>query len=218
MSIGRSLVIGIATLTVLTVLSITYVLTRNADKMVGKINTQLVEMSGKQKDQLSDMLISEQKELANVLTSQRDQNSKLSGTVASQFGILSQDLEKLTSSMGEKRAELEGKEIGARIQILMDSFVVTAKTLAQALAAYKMSCDKEGISPDRETLDTMLVNVLKVSPGAMAIWNVWGENALDGKDQVYIDAYNKYIAEHDGKVVRGLDALALGPDAMNARP
>ncbi|MGL4942284.1 MAG: methyl-accepting chemotaxis protein [Thermoguttaceae bacterium] len=217
MTIGRSLILGMTVLTILTVVTITYVLTHNTSLMVGAINSQLAAASVQQDAQLATMLVAEEAECNKVLATQKTQNEKMVTTFSQHFGQLSSDMGKLTSEMGARQAELEGREVGAKIQLLMDSFVITSKTLSEALASYKMSCDREGKLPEREAVDAMLVNVLENTPGALAIWNVWGENQLDGRDQEYINYYNQYTTQR-GKAPRGLDALAMTPEERQKRP
>ncbi|MDR0336192.1 MAG: methyl-accepting chemotaxis protein [Planctomycetaceae bacterium] len=195
----------------------TYILTRNAGKMVGVINTRLAEMSETQKGQLTEILTVQEKKLAEILAAQKQQNENMSKTIGNQFVELGRGMGKLTADMGERQAELEGKEIGAKIQLLVDSFVTASLTLSESLGAYKRSCDLAGAAPDRKALDLILWDVLSASPGAIAIWNVWGENALDGKDKEYADIYKKYLAEH-GKIPRGADALAMEKTKMDQRP
>ena len=206
MSIERKLIFGMVSLSFATVVLLTLILTYNAQNMATATGEQLKTM----------------------LESQRETNRNLLTEIDTGFSELSGSMGNLTSSMGEKQAELEGKIIGGEIQKLVDSFVAQSRVLSEALSAYKNSCDLSGTVPDRRVLDTILQEVLEATPEALAIWNVWGENALDGKDQEYSDAYHKYLAGHPElpvdeesnirKIPRGIDALKMTPQARNARP
>ncbi|MCL2306028.1 MAG: methyl-accepting chemotaxis protein [Planctomycetaceae bacterium] len=228
MSIGHKVIFGTLGLTVLTVISITWGLTRNTDHMVGKIDERLVQLSGTQKDQLDKMLESQRGLLSKILHSQEKKNDDVAQTISSQFNKLSVDMGEKISAMGTEQAKQIGVSIGAKVQTMVDSFVVSARTLSESLGAYKRFCDQTQTVPDRRALDMILLSVLEASPQAIAIWNVWGENALDGKDQEYIDVYHQYLADHpdlsideDTKepyIPRGADAIAMGKEAMNARP
>ncbi|MDR0337224.1 MAG: hypothetical protein LBI18_09055, partial [Planctomycetaceae bacterium] len=62
----------------------TYILTRNAGKMVGVINTRLAEMSETQKGQLTEILTVQEKKLAEILAAQKQQNENMSKTIGNQ--------------------------------------------------------------------------------------------------------------------------------------
>jgi PAS domain S-box-containing protein len=188
MNVGRSLIFGILILTILTVAAVTTVMTRNANSMVSGIKTQLTDL-----------------------------NNTVKQTIDNGFDTLTKHLGDKTADMGQEQARLTGEQIGAEIQLLVDSFVVSSRTLSDALRAYKQSCDTAGTVPDRNTLDMILLNVLQSTPKAIAIWNVWGENKLDGKDAEYKKIHDDYETEH-GDVPRNLDAYKMGTEKMNARP
>ena len=205
MNIRSQLVLGVVSLSFVTVVVLTSILTFNADRMA-KMSEQ----------QIQTMLAAQQKAEDGLL-------QKISGD----FTKLSDSMGDLTSELGEKQAELEGKIIGEELQRLVDIFVVRSRTLSESLGAYKRSCDLAGTLPDRQTLDMILTDVLESSPGAIAIWNVWGENMLDGRDEEFSAVYHQYLVDHPefvdaeatkSKIPRGADALAMTPEARNARP
>ena len=217
MNVGRSLIFGILILTFLTVAAITAVLTRNAAVTATNIKIQLDKFNDMRKKQLEDMLASQQTMLADAAVAQKNQSEMVKQTIGTGFETLTTELAKKTADMGQEEARLVGEQIGAQIQILVDSFVVSSRTLSDSLGAYKRSCDLDGTVPDRNVLDMILLDVLISTPKAIAIWSVWGENKLDGKDKEYKDIYNAYIAEHK-EVPRNHDAYKMGTQAMNARP
>ena len=217
MNIGRSLIFGIIVLTFLTVVAITGVMLKNSGTMVAGIKTQLSGLGNEEKNQLDELLRFQKTLLEKAAGDQEKQSKKVGDTIAAGFGTLIEDMGNKTSDMGEKQALKIGEHIGCQIQMLVESFVITSRTLSESLSAYKRSCDLAGVLPDRRALDMILYNVLQTTPKAIAIWNVWGENALDGKDQEYIDIYKEYIAQH-GSVPRGPDASKMDVAARNARP
>ena len=222
MNISRSLIFGILALTFLTVATITVVMTRNTATMIGNIKTQITELGNAETLQLTS-LFTTQKTLREDAANQQKERGEMDGkSIALGFNRLTTDMGNKTSKIEEENARLIGEQIGSQIQLLVESFVITSRTLSESLSAYKRSCDLSGTIPDRRVLDTILLNVLQSSPKAIAIWNVWGKNALDGKDQEYIDLYQEYIRQNGYKeqkdVPRGIDALKMGAEAMNARP
>ncbi|MDR0521159.1 MAG: methyl-accepting chemotaxis protein [Planctomycetaceae bacterium] len=217
MNVGRSLIAGILVLTFFTAAAMIWVMTRNSRIMVDGIDARLVQLNETQKKQLDEMLASQKITLENSAAVQDEESRRIEINISGHFDKMTAGLGKQISEMGETEARLTGENIGGKIQVLVDSFVVTARTLSESLSAYKRSCDVAGIVPDRKTLDMMLTDVLKASPKSLAVWNVWGENALDGKDKEHIDAYQAYV-QANGSVPRGADALKMDAAAMNARP
>jgi len=217
MNIGRSLIFGILTLTILSVVAIATVMVRNTNTMIEDIETQLTKLGNTEKQQLADLLVSQKALLTETAKTQEQKGSEFAKTIGEGFGTLTTNMGKKTSEMEREQARLIGEQIGAQIQRLVESFVVTSRTLSKSISAYTQSCDLAGITPDRRVLDKIFLNVLEASPKAIAIWGVWAENALDNKDQEYIDIYNAYMSKHDS-VPRGLDAWKMGAEAMNARP
>jgi len=217
MNIGRSLILGILFLTFLTVAAVTGIMVRNTDTMVSDIRVQLDHLATTEQKQLSELLVSEQNLIAGVAKVKREQGQNIAKNIGSKFEKLATDMGQKTSEMGEEQARLVGEQIGDQIRLLVEPLVITSRTLSDALSAYKRACDLAGIVPDRRTLDLLLNNVLAGTPNAIAIWNVWGENALDGKDQEYIDIYHEYVARH-GAVPRGSVAATMDIAARNARP
>jgi len=206
MSIRLQLVLGIVSLSFLTVLVLVAMLTFNAERMATTSNERFQAMFASEQ-RIGDDLLSK---------------------IGNDFTELNNSMGTLTSEMGEKQAELMGELIGAEIQKLVDSFVVSSRTLSESLGAYKHACDLAGVLPDRRALDMILNNVLEALPGALAVWNVWGANALDGRDQEYIDAYYQYLTDHphlpldeetqEPEIPRGADVLKMTPEERNARP
>ena len=222
MNVSRSLIFGILALTFLTVIAITWVMVRNTSMMITDIRTQLNNLGETEREQLTKMLESQQTMLATSAASQKEQGKTITQSIGDNFETLTDSMSKRTSDMGKEQAQLIGEQIGYQIQLLVESFVTTSRTLSETLSAYKRACDLAGIIPDRRALDMILYNVLDASPKAIAIWNVWGENALDGKDHEYIEMYNDYLKQYGHKkmddIPRGLDALKMGAETMNARP
>ena len=217
MNIGRSLIFGVLTLTILSVVAIATVMVRNTGTMVAGIKTQLTALGETEKKQLAKLLVSQKSLLAETAKAQEQKGTEFSKTIGDGFGTLTKNLGEKTSDMGKEQARLIGEHIGTQIQLLVNSFVTSSRTLSDSISAYKQSCDQTGMTPDRRVLDMILLNVLESSPKAIAIWNVWGVNALDGKDQEYIDIYENYMSKHES-VPRGDDALKMKPEAMEARP
>lgn len=72
-------------------------------------------------------------------------------------------------------------EVKAQIEIALNA----ARTVAQMFKGVKIL----GTLPSRDVLNAMLKQVLEDNPEFMAIWSVWQPNALDGKDQEFVDGF-----------------------------
>jgi methyl-accepting chemotaxis protein len=93
--------------------------------------------------------------------------------------IRSNDMAKRSSFKEAKQTALNyGNYVKAEIEVGMDS----ARALAQACEGLK---NAEKI--DREALNSMLKNVLEENQNFLAVWSVWEPNALDGKDDEFIN-------------------------------
>lgn len=87
----------------------------------------------------------------------------------------------------------------------LDVAVDTVRTLSYTFQAMKLSNNV-----NRETMDNILINVLKDNPKFIATWTLWEPNALDGRDTEYIGkaGYDKtgrfipYWSRQNGEVHR----------------
>ena len=75
--------------------------------------------------------------------------------------------------LAEEMAENYGHQVKAEIEVAMDA----TRTLAQTFKGMKNVDDV-----DRETLKSILKNVLEENPQFVGTWTCWEPNALDGKD------------------------------------
>ncbi|OQY12364.1 MAG: hypothetical protein B6I31_03270 [Desulfobacteraceae bacterium 4572_19] len=80
----------------------------------------------------------------------------------------------------EEMAFRYGSETQANLELAMDA----ARTIAHAFAGIKQA----GNLPDRQTMDLILMQVLEQNPEFVGVWSCWEPNALDGKDQEFINA------------------------------
>lgn len=78
----------------------------------------------------------------------------------------------------DETANRYGTYVKAEIEVAMDS----ARTLTRTFESMKIS----GIT-DREVMNNILKHVLKDNPHFIAIWACWEPNALDGKDNEFIN-------------------------------
>ncbi|UNK19674.1 methyl-accepting chemotaxis protein [Paenibacillus sp. N3/727] len=90
----------------------------------------------------------------------------------------------ITNSTSMKSAisltETAGEKIAANVQNNLDKSMGTARTLAHSFEVMK----KKG-NTDRETVNTIIKNVLEKNESYLAAWTIWEPNAFDGKDQQY---------------------------------
>ncbi len=82
-----------------------------------------------------------------------------------------------------------GNNVDAEIEDVMGS----ARTLAQSFEGLK----NNNIN-DRKIFDSMLISILRANPDFVGVWSCWESNALDGKDEDFIntkgsDGTGRYI-------------------------
>ena len=97
--------------------------------------------------------------------------------------VVSQKTSTLAGNMAiESAGETAGKTAN-KIRIDLEVGMDAARTLAQSLEGMK----KRGVPP-RDMVDGILKNVLEQNPSFIGAWTCWEPNALDGRDQDFINA------------------------------
>ena len=81
-------------------------------------------------------------------------------------------------------------ETKASLELAMDA----ARTIAHAFAGIKQADN----TPDRRIMDLILMQVLEQNQGFVGVWSCWKPNALDGKDQEFVntkgsDSSGRYV-------------------------
>ena len=79
----------------------------------------------------------------------------------------------------KEMAYRHGNQVQASVEVALDA----ARTLAHSLEGMK----KRGVPP-RDMIDGILKNVLEQNPSFIGAWTCWEPNALDGRDQDFINA------------------------------
>ncbi len=107
----------------------------------------------------------------------------------------------------EQLCEEMGYRYGAVTQAKLEVAMDTARTLAFTFEAIKLTG-----TPDRKMLDSIHKQVLTKYPDFMAVWSYWESNALDGKDQDFI---NTRGSDQSGRYIpywyRESGSVALDP-------
>ena len=95
------------------------------------------------------------------------------------LSIKSVDMVK-TSAYGiaEETASKNGNYVRAELEVAMD----TVRTLSYTFQEMKLSREV-----NRDTMNEILINVLKDNPQFVATWTLWEPNALDGRDAEFIN-------------------------------
>ena len=95
------------------------------------------------------------------------------------LSIKSVDMVK-TSAYGiaEETASKNGNYVRAELEVAMD----TVRTLSYTFQEMKLSREV-----NRDTMNEILINVLKDNPQFVATWTLWEPNALDGRDAQFIN-------------------------------
>ncbi|MDY6789753.1 MAG: methyl-accepting chemotaxis protein [Thermodesulfobacteriota bacterium] len=97
--------------------------------------------------------------------------------------IITQQSSTLAGKMAiESATETAGKMAG-RVLAELEVGMEAARTLSQSLEGMK----KRGVPP-RDMIDGILKNVLEQNPSFVGVWTCWEPNALDGRDQDFINA------------------------------
>ncbi len=86
---------------------------------------------------------------------------------------------KMSFEETEQIAKNYGNYVKAEIEIAMDA----SRTLAQTFEGLK---NAENV--DRETLNSILKNILEENQNFIAVWTCWEPNSLDGKDLEFVNA------------------------------
>lgn len=90
----------------------------------------------------------------------------------------------LTNNLSMKSAtsltETSGEQVAGTVQNNLDKAMGAARSLAQSFEAIKKSGDTS-----RETVNSIIQNVLEKNEAFRAAWTIWEPNAFDGKDQKY---------------------------------
>ncbi|WP_348982860.1 PAS domain S-box protein [Desulfosporosinus sp. Sb-LF] len=95
------------------------------------------------------------------------------------LSIKSFDLAKTSAyQIAEETANKNGNYVRAELEVSMD----TVRTLSYTFQEMKLSHDI-----NRETINKILIDVLKDNPQFVATWTLWEPNALDGKDAEFIN-------------------------------
>ena len=102
------------------------------------------------------------------------------GFVLSQF-----DETAKTKSFNEAREKANhySMYVRAEIELAMDA----TRTLAQTLEAIKSSGNT-----DRDTVNTIMEQILKENPGFLSVWTMWEPNAFDGRDSEFANFNGLY--------------------------
>lgn len=116
------------------------------------------------------------------------------------LSIKSVDMAKtLSYQIAGETASKNGNYVRAELEAAMD----TDRTLSYTFQEMKLSQEV-----NRETMNKILINVLKDNPQFVATWTLWEPNALDGRDAEYVnkpgsDSTGRFIpywSKHNGAV------------------
>lgn len=89
------------------------------------------------------------------------------------------DMAKVSAyELAERTAEKYSIEVKNELEVPMD----TVRAVADSFKGMK-----EAQNVDRETMNKMLVSVLKNNPQVVATWTLWESNALDGRDTEFVN-------------------------------
>lgn len=80
-------------------------------------------------------------------------------------------------------SQTSGEKIGANVQLEFDKAIGVARSLAETTESLKQTG-----TTNRNTVNTILKNVVDNNPSYIGIWAIWEPNAFDGKDGVYRNA------------------------------
>lgn len=95
------------------------------------------------------------------------------------LSIKSVDMAKASAyQIAGETARNNGNYVRAELEVAMD----TVRTLSYTFEEMKFSQDV-----NRETMNKILINVLKDNPQFIATWTLWEPNALDGRDAEFVD-------------------------------
>ena len=101
-------------------------------------------------------------------------------------------------------SKVSGEKIGVEVQKDFDKTIVSARNLADAFRSMKQTN-----TASRETVNTMLKNMLENNPSYIGTWTVWEPNAFDGKDETY---RNKPGSDETGRLLSYYQRTGSGPE------
>ncbi len=90
---------------------------------------------------------------------------------------------KVADHFGEDVAEQMAYRYGGVIRADMEIAMDAARNIAHAFEGIKKNAN-----PDRKVMDSILKQVLEKNPTFLAVWTCWEPNALDGRDQDFVNA------------------------------
>lgn len=100
-------------------------------------------------------------------------------------------------------SKASGEKIGVEVQREFDKTIVSARNLADAFMSMKQTN-----SANRETVNSMLKNMLENNPSYIGAWTVWEPNAFDGMDEAY---RNKPGSDETGRLLSYYQRTGSGP-------
>ncbi|MGD9733061.1 MAG: methyl-accepting chemotaxis protein [Desulfamplus sp.] len=127
------------------------------------------------------------------------------------FGItisfVSLKVTRVTNDFGENVAKQMAYRYGANVKAQLEVAMDAARNLAHTFEGIK-----QNKNPDRNVMDNILKQILEKNPDFLGVWTCWEPNALDGRDNDFI---NKQGHDSTGRYVpywnRGSGNIAVEP-------